>query len=334
MPNTIPPNDSRAITETIVNEARTHGTVRVHPIGCVSKGQRGEELAEMGDMHAAGARAFSDDGKPVHSSALMRRALEYSRIFDAPIIDHCEDPALSAGGQVHEGEVSTRLGLPGWPAVAEDVMVERDLLLAEYTGGHVHIAHMSSGRAAAFVREAKRRKVRATCEVTPHHLFLTHEAVAQFDTDAKMNPPLRSPEDRGALLKALADGTVDAIATDHAPHHPDEKAVEFCRAPFGIVGLETAVALCLDRLVDAKVIDLPRLVALFTVGPARVLRLAAGTLAPGAPADVTVLDLKRTARVEPREFRSKSRNTPFAGLKLKGAPVMTIVAGKIVHDAR
>jgi dihydroorotase len=334
MPNTVPPIDSRSVTDTVVAEAKEHGVVAVYPIGCVSKGQRGEELAEMADMVEAGARGFSDDGKPVHSSGLMRRALEYSRIFDVPIIDHCEDPGLVAGGQVHEGEVSTRLGLPGWPSVGEDVMVQRDLLLAEYTGGHVHIAHLSSGRSAGFVRDAKARGTRASCEATPHHLFLTDEAVLGFDTDAKMNPPLRTEEDRQALLRALADGTVDAIATDHAPHHPDEKAVEFCRAPFGIVGLETAVALCLDRLVHGGVIDLPRLVELFTSGPARVLRLPCGTLAPGAAADVTVLDLRKTTRVDPGRFRSKSRNTPFAGWKLRGAPVLTIVGGRIVHDAR
>ncbi len=288
----------------------------------------------MGDMVEAGARGFSDDGRPVGSSLLMRRALEYAQIFGVPIIDHCEDPVLVDGGVMHEGEVSTRLGLKGWPGVAEDLMVQRDILLSEYTEGHVHIAHMSTARAAESVRQAKRRKVRVTCEVTPHHLFLTHEAVADYDTDSKMNPPLREESDRGALLGALADGTIDAVATDHAPHHRDEKAVEFCRAPFGIVGLETAVSLCLDRLVHAGVIELARMVELFTTGPAEILRLRKGTLAPGADADVTVLDPGRQVRVDPARFFSKSSNSPFLGWKLRGAPVLTLVAGRIVHDVR
>jgi dihydroorotase len=334
MPNTVPPNDNRSVTEFIVAQALAAGAARVHPIGCVTKGQKGEELAEMGDMAAAGAKGFSDDGRPVSSSLLMRRALEYSRIFDVPIIDHCEDPGLVAGGAVHEGEISTRLGLRGWPGVAEDLMVQRDLLLAEYTGGHAHIAHLSTARGAEFVRRAKKSKVAISCEVAPHHLVLTDAAVADYDTNAKMNPPLRTETDRRALLRALADGTVDAIATDHAPHHVDEKAVEFSRAPFGIVGLETAVSLCLDRLVHGGAISLRRLVELFTSGPARILRLDGGTLKPGGEADVTVLDLQRQVVVDPSKFCSKSRNTPFAGWSLRGAAVMTLVGGRIVHDAR
>lgn len=334
MPNTIPPNDSRAVTELILAQARDHGVVPVYPIGCVTKGQAGAELAEMGDMAAAGARGFSDDGKPVVSSQLMRKALEYARIFDLPVIDHCEDPALVAGGQVHEGEVSARLGLRGWPGVAEDVMVQRDVLLAEYTGGHVHIAHLSTGKSAEFVRRGKAEGVRVTCEVTPHHLALTDEAVSEYDTDAKMNPPLRSDRDRKQLLEAIADGTVDAIATDHAPHHHDEKCVEFSHAPFGVVGLETAVSICLDRLVHRGVVPLARLVALLTTGPAGILRLDRGTLAPGASADVTVLDLDREVVIEPASFRSKSRNTPFRGWTLRGAPVLTLVAGRVLHDQR
>jgi len=334
MPNTVPVNDSRSVTKFILSQAEAHGCVRVYPIGCVSKGQAGQELAEMGDMVEAGARAFSDDGKPVRSSLLMRKALEYSQVFDLPIIDHCEDPDLVDGGVMHEGKASTHLGLKGWPGVAEDNMVQRDILLAEYSGGHVHIAHMSTGRSAEFVRRAKRRKVRVTCEVTPHHLVLTDEAVETYDTDAKMNPPLRDGSDLKALLKALADGTVDAIATDHAPHHSDEKCVEFSLAPFGIVGLETAVSLCLDRLVGRGVISLGRMVELFTTGPAGVLRLESGTLAPGKDADVTVLDLEREVRIEASHFKSKSFNSPFLGWELKGAPVMTLVGGRIVHDAR
>jgi len=334
MPNTVPPIDSRSVVEFVLAQARQHGTVRVYPIGCVSKGQMGEELAEMGDMAIAGARGFSDDGKPVASAGLMRRALEYARIFDLPVIDHCEEPTLVAGGVVHEGEVSTRLGLKGWPGVAEDLMVQRDVLLAQYTGGSVHIAHMSTARSAEIVRRAKREGIKVTCEVTPHHLVLEQSAVAGYDTNAKMNPPLRTEPDRAALVEALADGTVDAIATDHAPHHADEKCVEFSLAPFGVVGLETAVSLALDRLVHEGRLPLTRLVELFTTGPARVLRLDKGTLAVGVDADLTVLDVDREFKVDPEAFRSKSANTPFGGWTLRGGPVMTIVGGRIVHDAR
>ncbi|HKQ60080.1 MAG TPA: dihydroorotase [Candidatus Polarisedimenticolaceae bacterium] len=334
MPNTVPVNDNRAVTELILRQARECGSVAVYPIGCVTKGQAGEELAEMQDMLEAGARAFSDDGRPIVSGLILRKALEYSRIFDVAVIDHCEDPVLVDGGVMHEGELSTRLGLRGWPGVAEDVMVQRDILLAEYTGGHVHIAHLSTARAAQFVREAKQRGVRVSCEATPHHLLLTHAAVGDYDTAAKMNPPLRSAEDAQALIAALADGTIDAIATDHAPHHRDEKCVEFSCAPFGIVGLETAVSLCLDRLVRSGAIGLSRMVELFTVGPARILRLDRGRIAVGAEADLTVLDLEREVTVDPRRFRSLAANTPFAGWKLRGAPVLTLVGGRVVHDAR
>ena len=334
MPNTDPPIDSRSVVEFVLAQARQHGAVAVYPIGCVSKGQKGSELAEMGDMAAAGARGFSDDGKPVASAGLMRRALEYARIFDLPVIDHCEEPTLVGAGVAHEGETSTRLGLAGWPGVAEDVMVQRDILLAEYTGGAVHIAHLSTGRAADLVRRGKAAGVRVTCEVTPHHLALTDAAIASYDTNAKMNPPLREESDRAALLAAIADGTIDAIATDHAPHHTDEKCVEFGRAPFGVVGLETAVPICLDRLFHAGVVGLPRLVDLLATAPARILRLDRGTLRPGATADVTVLDLDRATQVDPAGFASKSANTPFSGWTLRGAAVMTIVGGRIVHDAR
>jgi dihydroorotase len=331
MANTVPVNDCRSVTEFIQAQSKLHGTVPVYPIGCVTKGMSGKELAEMEDMRLAGARAFSDDGKPVANSLMMRKALEYSKIFDLPIIDHCEDVDLVDGGVVDEGEISTRLGLKGWPAVAEDIMVQRDILLADYTGGHVHIAHISTAGAMEFVRRAK-NEVRVTCEVTPHHLALDDTAVGDYDTDAKMNPPLRAARHRDAMLRGIADGTVDAIATDHAPHHSDEKCVEFSLAPFGVVGLETAVSICLDKLVRPGVIDLSRMVELFTSGPARILRLDKGTLRPGADADVTVLDLERQVAVEPKTFRSKSTNTPFRGWELRGAPVMTIVGGKIVHD--
>lgn len=334
MPNTQPPIDSRSVVEFVLAQAREHGTVPVYPIGCVSKGQLGVELAEMGDMAVAGARAFSDDGKPVASAGLMRRALEYSKIFDLPVIDHCEEPTLVVGGVVHEGEVATRLGLSGWPGVAEDVMVSRDILLAEYTGGAIHIAHMSTGRSADLVRRAKGVGIRVTCEVTPHHFALTDEAVSEYDTHAKMNPPLRSESDRQALLAAIADGTVDAIATDHAPHNTDEKCVEFSHAPFGVVGLETAVSICLDRLVHGGVIGLSRMVELLSSGPATILRLKKGSLREGDDADITVLDLERRVVVTASAFESKSVNTPFGGWALRGGPVMTIVSGRIVHDAR
>ena len=334
MPNTQPPIDSRSVVEFVLAQARQHGTVPVYPIGCVTKGQAGVELAEMGDMAVAGARGFSDDGKPVASAGLMRRALEYSRIFDLPVIDHCEEPTLTAGGVAHEGDVATRLGLAGWPGVAEDVMVQRDILLAEYTGGAVHIAHMSTGRSADLVRQAKAAGIRVTCEVTPHHFALTDEAILGYDTHAKMNPPLREESDRVALLAAIADGTVDAIATDHAPHNADEKCVEFSQAPFGVVGLETAVSLGLDRLVHGGVIGLSRLVELMSCGPARILRLDKGSLREGADADITVLDLERKVVVAPESFASKSVNTPFGGFELRGGPVMTIVGGRVVHDAR
>jgi len=332
MPNTVPVNDTRSVTELIVAQSETHGAVNVYPIGCVTKGQQGSELAEMKDMVEAGAVAFSDDGKPVASSLMMRKALEYSKIFDVPIIDHCEDVQLVDGGVIHEGEIATRLGLKGWPGVAEDIMVQRDLLLAAYTGGHVHIAHISTGRAVDFVRRAKQDKVRATCEVTPHHLVLTDEAVGDYDTNAKMNPPVRTANDIVAIREGLRDGTIDAIATDHAPHHTDEKCVEFSLAPFGVIGLETAVPICLDRLFHGGVIELDRFVELFTLGPARILRVDRGTLGPGVAADVTVLDLDRDSTIRPEDFESKSRNTPFGGWELKGAAVMTIVAGRIVHD--
>ncbi len=331
MPNTVPVNDSRAVTELILASAEEH-PVHVWPIGCVSRGQEGKELAEMGDMRDAGVVAFSDDGKPVHSSLVMRKALEYSKIFDVPIIDHCEDHVLVDGGVIHEGEVSTRLGLRGWPGVAEDLMVQRDILLAEYTGGTVHIAHTSTARAVDFVRAAKRRKLNVTCEVTPHHLVMTDEAVIGYDTNTKMNPPLRTQHDMKGLRKALADGTVDAIATDHAPHRCDEKCVEFGLAPFGVIGLETAVPVCLDRLVRTGVIDLPRFVELLTSGPAGILGVDRGMLAEGGPADVTLLDTERRVTIQAEEFESKSSNSPFDGWECTGTNVMTIVGGRIVDN--
>jgi len=332
MPNTVPVMDNRSMVEFVQARAKEAGLSRVWPIGAVTKGQNGKELAEIGDMNEGGAVAFSDDGRPIRSSQIMRMALEYSRIFNVPVIDHCEDTDLVGNGVVHEGWVSSRLGFKGWPGVAEDIMVGRNILLSEYTGGHVHIAHMSTGRSAQLVREAKTRGSRVTCEVTPHHLVLDHEAVLQFDTNAKMNPPLRAGNDTEALKAALADGTVDAIATDHAPHHCDEKCVEFSRAPFGIVGLETAVSICLDRLVSKNVISLDRLVSLFTTGPAGVLGVDRGKIAVGMEADLTVLDLDREFTIDSADFESKSENSPFLDWKLQGGPVMTVVNGNVIYN--
>ena len=332
MANTEPVNDNRAVTEHIVSQARRHGFAHVYPVGAVSKGMRGEELSEVGDLVEAGAVAISDDGLPVANAELMRRALLYARHFGIPVVQHAEDLALTGSGVMHEGEWSTRLGLPGIPGSSEDVVVARDLLLTEDTGGRYHVAHLSTARSLELVRRAKARGLAVSCEATPHHLLLTDREVAArgFATDAKMKPPLRAESDREALLAGLADGTVDAIASDHAPHHADEKDVEFSAAPFGIIGLETTLSLCLDRLVRPGVIGLARLVELLSTGPARAFNLPGGTLAPGSPADVTLFDLDREVTVDPATFRGKSRNTPFGGLTLTGAPVGTILGGRRV----
>ena len=332
MANTLPVNDNPAITAHILGEARRHGFARVYPIGAISKGLEGKELAEMGEQLLAGAVAFSDDGRPVSNAELMRRALLYSQQFDAPLIQHAQDMDLSGRGVMHDGTCSCRLGLAGIPGAAEDVMVARDLILLEDYGGRYHVAHLSTARSLDLVRQAKARGLRATCEVTPHHLLLEDRLVADsgISTQTKMNPPLRAGRDREALLGGLADGTIDAIASDHAPHHADEKDREFDAAPFGIIGLETTVALCLDRLVHGGVIGLSRLVELLAGGPARVLGLPGGSLAAGSPADVTLLDLERQLVVDPEHGRSKSRNTPFSGWRLRGAAVGTILGGRQV----
>ena len=332
MPNTSPVNDTAGITRAIVEKARAEGSVRVYPIGAITRGQQGVELAEYGDLQEAGCIALSDDGKPVASARVMRRALEYARGFGLAVIDHCEEPTLSEQAAMNEGPVSTRLGLRGAPAAGEAIMVERDVLLAELTGGRVHIAHLSAAASVDAVRRGKARGVRVTAEVTPHHLFLTDAAVSEaaYDTNTKMNPPLRSEADRLAVLEGLRDGTIDCIATDHAPHTVDDKNVEYDHAAFGIVGLETAVPLCLERLVGAGVVSLTELVALLSTRPARVLGLRGGTLAPGSPADLTLLDLAKRRTVDPARFESRSRNTPFAGWPLRGWPATTIVAGKVV----
>jgi dihydroorotase len=327
MANTQPVNDNRSITDYILAKARSEGVVRVYPIGAVTRGLEGKVLAELAELAEAGCVAFSDDGKCVLDANLYRRAMEYTLPFGVPVISHAEDCHLARGAAMHEGVVSTELGMAGAPAAAEDVMVARDILLAEMTGAHVHIAHLSTAGAVRLVREAKARGVRVTAEAAPHHLVLTDEAVRTFDPNTKMNPPLRSARDVEALVEALADGTVDCIATDHAPHAVSEKEGEFDHAAFGVVGLETAVSVLLDRLVRGGRLPLPTLVSRFTADPARLLNLPGGSLTPGALADVTVLDLSAPVTVEPTRFRSKSRNTPFAGWTLVGAPVMTIVGG-------
>src|SRR6187455_66422 len=299
MPNTEPVNDHAGITEFILKKASEAQLARVYPIGAVSIGSKGEQLAELGEQKAAGCVAFSDDGRPVATALLMRRALEYAGMLGLPIVDHCEDPSLKGDGVAHEGYHASALGLRGIPGVAESLMVERDVSLAEMTGAHVHICHMSARQSLRAVRAGKARGVRVTCEVAPHHFTLTDEALdgpIKYDTNLKMNPPLRAAEDRDAMLDGIADGTVDVIATDHAPHHADEKMTEFDRAPFGIVGLETAVPIVFDRLVHAGRISLKRMIELLSVNPARVLNLPGGTLAEGGPADITILapDLRST----------------------------------------
>ncbi|HVG06391.1 MAG TPA: dihydroorotase [Thermoanaerobaculia bacterium] len=330
MANTEPVNDSRSVTEHILLEARRHGFARVHPIGAISKGLKGEEIAEIGEMIRAGAVAVSDDGRPVMNAELMRRALLYAQHFDVAVIQHAEDLNLTGKGVMHEGEWSTRLGLPGIPGSAEDVMIARDIILTEDTGGRYHVAHLSTARALDMVGRARSQGLRVTCEVAPHHLILTDEEVAKsgFSTNTKMKPPLRSVRDRDALVNGLADGTVDCIASDHAPHHPDEKDVEFTLAPFGILGLETTLSLCLDRLVHPGIIGLKRLIELLSTGPARVLGLPGGTLRPGSPADLTLFHPDEEVTIRAAAFRSKSRNTPFDGWKLRGRSAGTIVDGR------
>ena len=331
MPNTDPVNDQASVTRLILERAAAAGLARVYPIGAVSRGSKGEQMAEIADLRAAGCVAVSDDGRPVATALLMRRALEYTRMFGVPVIDHCEDPSLKGDGVAHEGYHAARLGLRGIPGEAEALMVERDITLAGMTGGHVHVAHMSARDSLRAVRAGKARGVRVTCEVAPHHFTLTDEALEGYDTNVKMNPPLRAAEDRDAMIDGLADGTVDAIATDHAPHHYDEKMVEFDRAPFGIVGLETAVSLTLDRLVHAGRIPLRRAVELLSVNPARILAVTGGSLAPGVLADITVLAPDLAVTVDPAAFRSRSRNTPFGGWTLRGGVAATIVGGRVLY---
>ena len=334
MPNTSPVNDNAGVTELILRRAAEAGLARVYPIGAVSRGQKGEQLADIAELRAAGCVAITDDGHPVATALLARRALEYAGMFDMPLIEHCEDPTLKGDGCAHEGRRAAELGLRGIPGAAEAITAARDILLAEMTGGRVHIAHMSAWTTLEAVRHGKARGVKVTCEVAPHHFTLTDDVLAEpvpYDTNTKMNPPLREARDRDAMLAGIADGSVDVIATDHAPHHYDEKNVEFDRAPFGIVGLETAVPLALDRLVHSGLIPLGRLIELMSVNPARILRIPGGSLAAGAPADVTVLAPDRSVTIDRARLRSRSKNTPFHGWTLRGGVAATMVGGRVVY---
>ncbi|HUG42193.1 MAG TPA: dihydroorotase [Longimicrobiales bacterium] len=330
MPNTDPPIDDPAAVGYVVAQGRRAGAARVYPVGAVSIGRKGERLTLVGEMVDAGAVGLSDDGLPVHDSGLMRLALEYASTFGIPVADHCEDRALSRSGSMHEGLVSTRLGITGIPSAAENVMIARDLFLAELTAGRIHIQHVSTRSGVEMIRAAKGRGVAVSAEATPHHFTLTHEAVAGYRTEAKVNPPLRTAEDREAVREGVRDGTLDCIATDHAPHHYDEKEQAFEDAPFGLVGLETALGLAITELVDGGLIDLPTLIERMSTAPARAFRLPGGTLSEGAAADVVVFDPGEEWEVDPARFVSRSRNTPFAGRRLRGRARVTIVGGRIV----
>lgn len=334
MPNTSPPNDHRQVTEYILSEAAKRAVVHVFPISAITKGLQGTELTDMAEQVAAGAVAFSDDGKCVQTSLVMRRALEYSKSLNTLIIDHCEDHSLSQDGIMHEGLNSYQFGLRGIPAAAEEIMVARDIILADKAEARLHVAHLSTKGSVHLVREAKKRKLKVTAEATPHHLILTDASLEHYETNYKVNPPLRGADDVKALLEAVKDGTIDVIATDHAPHTREEKDVEIDKAPFGMIGLETAVSLILDRLVNKNVISLAQFIEMISTKPAQLLGLAGkGKISVGADADLTILNLHKEIVVDVNTFQSKSRNSPFDGWKLKGVPAMTIVAGQVVYPA-
>ena len=333
MPNTSPVNDNANVTGYILAKAAEANLARVYPIGAVSRGSNGELLADIAELRAAGCVAITDDGKPVKTALLMRRAMEYAGMFDIPVVEHCEDESLRGDGVAHEGYHAASLGLRGMPGACEALGAERGILLAELTGSAFHVAHMSARASLRAVRKGKEAGIRVTCEVAPHHFTLTDESLGApipYDTNTKMNPPLREVADRDAMVSGIADGTVDVIATDHAPHHYDEKNVEFDHAPFGIVGLETAVPLAFERLVHAGVIRLPRLVELMSVNPARILRVPGGSLSVGAPADITILAPDLNVRIDASALRSRSKNTPFDGWELRGGVAATIVGGRTV----
>ena len=334
MPNTLPVNDSATVTSYIIQRAAQVAKVNVFPIGAITKGSLGEELAAIGSMREAGIVAISDDGRPVMNARVMRRAMELARALDLTVIDHCEDLHLSAGGDMHEGRESVRLGLGGIPSASEDVMVARDLLLAELTVARFHVAHLSTSRSMAMVAFAKTRGLEVSCEVTPHHFALTDRELGDYDSNFKMKPPLRCSEDTEAVIDGIVSGVVDAIATDHAPHAGSDKMQEFERCPFGILGLETALGLSLSELVHPGRITVNRMVELFTTGPANILKLNRGSLAPGAPADVTIFDLTTEWAYDVQQSYSKSRNSPFSGRSFRGGPLATIVGGEIVWKRR
>jgi dihydroorotase len=333
MPNTSPVNDSATVTNYILDRAFRTGVVKVHPIGAITKGSLGEELAAIGSMKRAGVVAISDDGRPVMNAALMRRAMETARSFGLPVINHCEDLNLSAGGDMHEGYQSVRLGLRGIPSASEDVMVARDILLAELTGARYHVAHISARHSVAMVAFAKSKGLAVTCEVTPHHFALSDEDMRPYDSNYKMKPPLRAHVDAEAMIEGIVSGVIDAIATDHAPHPGSEKMQEFERCPFGIIGLETAIGLSLEKLVHPGHITVMHMVKLFTTGPARILGLESGTLKPGAAADITIFDPERKWTYDVNRSSSRSRNSPFHGHEFRGGPVAAIVDGKFAWQA-
>lgn len=330
MPNTEPPIDNQETVQFVYRKAK-EAKCRIYCIGCITKGRRGEELTEIYDLVQAGVVAISDDGRPVSDSQVLRNALEYSRMFDLPVISHCEDLGLSANGVMHEGYVSTNLGMCGIPSIAEEIAIARDLKLAEFTEARIHIAHVSTEGSVDIIRQAKKRGVKVTCEATPHHFTLTDETIRKFDTNAKVNPPLRTRRDVEAVKTGLNDGTIDCIATDHAPHSIEEKEVEFDFAPPGLLGLETALGLVITELIDERVLSWPQAVAKLTINPARILNLGEGRIGVGLPADIAVIDPKVSWVVEPATFQSKSKNSPFGGRRLKGRVLYTIVDGKVAY---
>ena len=332
MPNTDPVVDNEASAEFVYLQAKRANLANVFPIGAITKGSKGEQLSEMGQLVRGGAVGFSDDGSPVKSAEVMRRALEYSKMFDKPVIDHCEDMDLVKTGVMNEGRVSIVLGLPGMPKIAEEIIVHRDIMLAKQARGKLHITHVSTARSVELIRQAKKEGIKVTCDVTPHHLTLTEEYVRTFDPVYKMNPPLRTHDDVKALRAGLKDGTIDAIASDHAPHSSEEKDVEFSAAPFGVIGMETVVPIIITELVHKKSLTWLEMIAKLTINPARILGIAKGIIQAGADADLTLIDPQKAWVIDPKQFKSKSRNCPFAGWKVKGKVIKTIVAGRVVLE--